>query len=146
MLIFFSKCAKMLVSLHETAPGHKLQTVYKKYSQAEKYAVALCSPALSLNSISFNGWWVWIFVIADDTKNNLVKYVYYFCWWMFIIHQCIIIFQINSFVCMVEENSCRLIGSLLDELEKIIIMLINSFKGYKYNSLEMETRNVNFKC
>ena len=47
---------------------------------------------------------------------------------------------------MVEENSCRLIGSLLDELEKIIIMLINSFKGYKYNSLEMETRNVNFKC
>ncbi|XP_057549596.1 G2/mitotic-specific cyclin S13-7-like [Amaranthus tricolor] len=50
-----NKCAKMLVSLHETAPGHKLQTVYKKYSQAEKYAVALCSPALSLNSISFNG-------------------------------------------------------------------------------------------
>lgn len=38
-------CAKALVNLHSAAPGHKLQTVYKKYSQAERYVVALCSPA-----------------------------------------------------------------------------------------------------
>lgn len=42
------ECAKMLVNLHSVAPGHKLQSVYKKYSKAEKCAVALCSPAKSL--------------------------------------------------------------------------------------------------
>ncbi|KAL9232625.1 hypothetical protein vseg_007714 [Gypsophila vaccaria] len=41
-------CAKMLATLHSEAPGHKLQNVYKKYSKAEKFAVALCSPARSL--------------------------------------------------------------------------------------------------
>ncbi|XP_074306784.1 G2/mitotic-specific cyclin S13-7-like [Silene latifolia] len=41
-------CAKMLATLHSGAPGHKLQNVYKKYSKAEKFAVALTSPARSL--------------------------------------------------------------------------------------------------
>ncbi|KAK9671163.1 hypothetical protein RND81_12G010600 [Saponaria officinalis] len=41
-------CAKMLVTLHSEAPGHRLQNIYKKYSKAEKFAVALCSPARSL--------------------------------------------------------------------------------------------------
>lgn len=42
------ECAKMLVNLQSAAPGHRLQTVYKKYSKPEKYAVALCSPPMSL--------------------------------------------------------------------------------------------------
>ncbi|XP_010673071.2 G2/mitotic-specific cyclin S13-7 isoform X2 [Beta vulgaris subsp. vulgaris] len=42
------ECAKMLVNLQSVAPGHKLQTVYKKYSKPEKCAVALCSPPKSL--------------------------------------------------------------------------------------------------
>ncbi|KAL9237906.1 hypothetical protein vseg_012400 [Gypsophila vaccaria] len=50
------ECGKTLVNLHSGAPGHKLQNVYKKYSKAENFAVALCSPARSLvdNIISFS--------------------------------------------------------------------------------------------
>ncbi|XP_021745825.1 G2/mitotic-specific cyclin S13-7-like [Chenopodium quinoa] len=45
-------CAKMLANLHSVAPGHKLQTVYKKYSKPEKCAVAMCSPPMSLLVLS----------------------------------------------------------------------------------------------
>ncbi|GMH08108.1 hypothetical protein Nepgr_009948 [Nepenthes gracilis] len=41
-------CAKLLVSLHSSAAGSKLQVVYSKYSKAEKCAVASISPAKSL--------------------------------------------------------------------------------------------------
>ncbi|KAK9664449.1 hypothetical protein RND81_14G042800 [Saponaria officinalis] len=49
------ECAKTLVNLHSRAQGQKLQNVYKKYSKAENFAVALCSPATCLleNIISF---------------------------------------------------------------------------------------------
>ncbi|KMT15227.1 hypothetical protein BVRB_3g063360 isoform B [Beta vulgaris subsp. vulgaris] len=42
------ECAKMLVNMHSVAPGHRLQTVVKKYSKPEKCAVAMCSPPKSL--------------------------------------------------------------------------------------------------
>ncbi|KAH9607923.1 hypothetical protein KSS87_023359, partial [Heliosperma pusillum] len=49
------ECGKMLVSLHSAAAGHRLQKVYKKYSKAEKFAVAMCEPATSFsdNMLSF---------------------------------------------------------------------------------------------
>ncbi|KNA09497.1 hypothetical protein SOVF_152720 [Spinacia oleracea] len=46
------ECAKMLANLHSVAAGHRLQTVYKKYSKSEKCAVAFCSPPKSLLALS----------------------------------------------------------------------------------------------
>lgn len=42
------ECAKMLVNLYSAAPGHKLQTVFKKYSKPERCVVASYSPATLL--------------------------------------------------------------------------------------------------
>lgn len=41
-------CAKLLVSYHVEAPGHKLRVIYKKYSSSHRGAVALNPPAISL--------------------------------------------------------------------------------------------------
>ncbi|KAL8162311.1 hypothetical protein V2J09_013800 [Rumex salicifolius] len=38
-------CAKLLVNLHSAAEDSKLQVVFRKYSKAEQYAVALTAPA-----------------------------------------------------------------------------------------------------
>ncbi|CAN4118379.1 unnamed protein product [Withania somnifera] len=46
------ECAKLLVSYHSEAANHKLNVIYKKYSNSERGAVALLPPAKSLLAAS----------------------------------------------------------------------------------------------